>query len=46
MKGHHVGELEELVLLTVGSLYENAYAVAILNVIKENLPNSTIVKID
>ncbi len=36
MKGHHIGELEELVLLTVGSLYENAYAVAILNVIKEN----------
>lgn len=36
MKGHHIGELEELVLLTVGSLYEKAYAVAILNVIKEN----------
>ena len=36
MKGHHIGELEELVLLTVGSLYGKAYAVEILKVIKEN----------
>ena len=36
MKGNTIGELEELVLLTVGSLYEHAYAVAILEVIKEN----------
>ena len=36
MKGHHIGELEELVLLVVGSLYENAYSVAILEVITEN----------
>ncbi|HNP18694.1 MAG TPA: helix-turn-helix transcriptional regulator [Fulvivirga sp.] len=35
MKRSQLGELEELVLLTVGSLYEEAYAVAILNVIKE-----------
>ncbi len=36
MKGSTIGELEELVLLTVGSLYEGAYAVSILEVIKEN----------
>jgi len=30
MRGEHLGELEELVLLTVGSLYKEAYAVAIL----------------
>ena len=37
MKGNHIGELEELVLLAVGSLYkEGAYAVAIVDVIKEN----------
>lgn len=31
MRGEHIGELEELVLLTVGSLYENAYAVMIMD---------------
>jgi len=31
----HLGEFEELVLLTVGVLYENAYAVAITREIKE-----------
>lgn len=37
MKGNHIGELEELVLLAVGSLYqEGAYAVAIVSVIKEH----------
>ena len=36
MKGSTIGELEEFVLLAVGSLYEAAYAVAILEVIKEN----------
>lgn len=30
MRGEHIGELEELVLLTVGSLMQEAYAVAIL----------------
>jgi PadR family transcriptional regulator PadR len=35
MKRTHIGELEELVLLTVGSLYEQAYAVVILDVIKQ-----------
>ncbi len=29
MRGDHLGELEELILLTVGSLYPNAYAPAI-----------------
>ncbi|MEQ9404893.1 MAG: PadR family transcriptional regulator [Cyclobacteriaceae bacterium] len=36
MKGENIGELEELVLLTVGSLYKEAYAVAILNEILRN----------
>lgn len=36
MKGEHLGELEELVLLTVGSLLQEAYAVAILEEIQNN----------
>ncbi len=36
MRGEHLGELEELVLLTVGSLLKDAYAVAILDEIKGN----------
>ena len=36
MKGEHLGELEELVLLTVGSLVNEAYAVVILEEIKNN----------
>ncbi|MEP1095947.1 MAG: helix-turn-helix transcriptional regulator [Cyclobacteriaceae bacterium] len=36
MRGEHLGELEELVLLTVGSLYKKAYAVAILEEITGN----------
>lgn len=35
MKGSSLGELEELVLLTVGSLYDEAYGVAIMDEIKE-----------
>ncbi len=31
MKGTHLGELEELVLLTVGSLYDEAYGVAVMD---------------
>ncbi len=31
MKGTNLGEFEELVLLTVGILYDNAYSVAIKN---------------
>lgn len=31
MKGTHLGEFEELVLLTVGSLYKEAYGVAIMD---------------
>ncbi|MEL6562404.1 MAG: helix-turn-helix transcriptional regulator [Bacteroidota bacterium] len=34
MKGNHLGELEELVLLTVGSLYDKAYGVAIMDELK------------
>ncbi len=37
MKGTYLGELEELILLTVGILYEQAYGVAI----KEELENQT-----
>ncbi|MEM9326476.1 MAG: PadR family transcriptional regulator [Bacteroidota bacterium] len=35
MRGIHLGELEELVLLTVGSLYDEAYGVAIIDELKE-----------
>lgn len=35
MKGIHLGELEELVMLTVGSLFDEAYGVAIMDEIKE-----------
>lgn len=35
MKGVHLGELEELVMLTVGSLFDEAYGVAIMDEIKE-----------
>jgi DNA-binding PadR family transcriptional regulator len=37
MKGTNLGEFEELVLLTVGILYDNAYSVAI----REELNNQT-----
>lgn len=36
MKGEHIGELEELVLLTVGALDREAYAVLIMEEIKNN----------
>jgi len=36
MKRSQIGELEELVLLTVGTIYEHAYAIMILEVIKEH----------
>lgn len=35
MKGTHLGELEELILLTVASLYDDAYGMAIQSAIKE-----------
>ncbi|MEQ9403961.1 MAG: helix-turn-helix transcriptional regulator [Cyclobacteriaceae bacterium] len=31
MKGTHLGELEELILLTVGSLFDEAYGVAVMD---------------
>ncbi|WP_057940384.1 PadR family transcriptional regulator [Algoriphagus resistens] len=34
MKGYHLGELEELILLTVGILDQEAYGVAVLQEIK------------
>lgn len=34
MKGYHLGELEELILLTVGILNQEAYGVAVLEEIK------------
>ena len=36
MKGDKIGELEELVLLAVGSLYDGAYAVRIVNALNEH----------
>lgn len=35
MKGYHLGELEELVLLTVGILDQEAYGVSVLEEIKK-----------
>jgi DNA-binding PadR family transcriptional regulator len=35
MKGLYIGELEELVLLVVGLLYEGAYGVSVLKEIKD-----------
>lgn len=35
MKGINLGEFEELVLLTVGVLYERAYGVAVMDEIKD-----------
>lgn len=40
MRGEQLGELEELVLLTIGSLLEEAYAVAILEEIKSKTNRS------
>ncbi len=37
MKGAYLGELEELILLTVGVLYENAYGVAIKDEIERQV---------
>ncbi len=37
MKKPHLGEFEEIVLLTAAVLYENAYAVAIINEMEERL---------
>ena len=36
MRGEHIGELEELVLLTVGALNQEAYAVLIMEEIRNN----------
>lgn len=35
MKGNHLGEFEELVLLTAGILYDDAYGLAITDEIEE-----------
>jgi DNA-binding PadR family transcriptional regulator len=37
MKDHSLGEFEELVLLVVGSLHDEAYGVAILETLEEKL---------
>lgn len=34
MKGNYIGELEELILLTVGILYKKAYGVAVMDEIE------------
>ena len=40
MKGTSLGEFEELVLLTVGALYDEAYGVAIMDDIKKETNRS------
>ena len=35
MKGTNLGELEELILLTVGSLFDEAYGVAVMDELRE-----------
>lgn len=40
MKGNHIGELEELVLLTVGILPTEAYGVAVLKELSEQTGRS------
>ena len=37
MKGTHLGELEEVILLTIGILYDEAYGVAIKKELEERL---------
>lgn len=38
MRKYHLGEFEEVVMLTVGILYNNAYGVSIKKEIEERLP--------
>lgn len=40
MKGYYIGELEELVLLTVGVLYPDAYGVAVMDEIEKQVGRS------
>ncbi|HEY9007737.1 PadR family transcriptional regulator [Ohtaekwangia sp.] len=40
MKGTYLGELEELVLLTVGALYKDAYGVAVMDEIERQTGRS------
>ena len=40
MKGTHLGEFEELILLMVGILYDRAYGVAIMHALKEHTGRS------
>ena len=40
MKGTYLGEFEELVLLTVGALYDAAYGVAVMDEIKSETGRS------
>lgn len=40
MKGTYIGELEELILLTVGILYKKAYGVAVMDEIEKQTGRS------
>lgn len=40
MKGEHLGEFEELILLTVGILYDQAYGVAVMNALEKHTGRS------
>ncbi|MEQ6166002.1 MULTISPECIES: PadR family transcriptional regulator [unclassified Ekhidna] len=42
MRGEHLGELEELILLTVGSLYPEAYAPAIKKELTEKMDRKVV----
>ena len=41
MKRNHIGEFEEVVLLTVAVLHDNAYAIAIIDEMQERLNRKT-----
>ncbi|MBK7649595.1 MAG: helix-turn-helix transcriptional regulator [Flammeovirgaceae bacterium] len=40
MKGYHLGELEELVLLTVGVLFPEAYGISVMDEIEKQVSRS------
>jgi PadR family transcriptional regulator PadR len=45
MKGTYLGEFEELVLLTVGILYDNAYGLAILDELETQTERNVMISV-
>lgn len=45
MKGTYLGEFEELVLLTVGILYDDAYGLAIVDELEKQTGRSTMISV-